>query len=104
MAGDAGRLGRFVGEARPRLRQRQGIELDAERADWRHSGADNFASASNVKLIVIDASWKYDASGTDLGTAWRGLAYNDSAWASRVGFTNRAITTLFNTGVAMIAS
>jgi hypothetical protein len=35
--GDAGWLGRFVGEARPRLRQRQGIELDAERADWRHS-------------------------------------------------------------------
>jgi len=27
-----------------------------------------------------ETTWRYDRSGTDLGTAWRELAFNDSAW------------------------
>jgi hypothetical protein len=33
-------------------------------------------------LLPIAATWKYDQSGTDLGTAWRNVGYNDSAWPS----------------------
>ena len=29
--------------------------------------------------------WKYDPSGTDRGTAWRGLSYADAAWSSGAG-------------------
>jgi Lamin Tail Domain/Carbohydrate binding domain/CotH kinase protein len=65
--------------------------------------AENFAVPGAVfpdtVRIAADASWKYDASGTDLGTAWRESGYNDTAWASRANLTNRAIPGLFNTGV-----
>ena len=38
-------------------------------------------------LIQFTNIWKYDASGNNLGTAWRtnSPAYNDSAWASGPG-------------------
>ena len=66
-------------------------------------GAENFAVLGTIlpdtRHVSIDASWKYDASGTDLGTAWREPGYSDSTWASRVGLTNRVIPGLFNTGV-----
>ena len=62
-------------------------------------GRDNFALPSNVRLIAVDAVWKYEASGTDLGTAWRDLNYADAGWSARYGVTNRAISGLFNTGV-----
>ncbi|HKQ20301.1 MAG TPA: metallophosphoesterase, partial [Candidatus Eisenbacteria bacterium] len=29
--------------------------------------------------------WKYDATGTDLGSGWRGLGYDDSVWPSGAG-------------------
>lgn len=28
------------------------------------------------------STWRYEASGTDLGVAWRQLGYNDAAWAA----------------------
>jgi len=66
-------------------------------------GAANFPSPNAVpadtRLLAPDAAWKYDASGTDLGTAWRAAGYNDSLWAARAPFTNRSIGRLFNTGV-----
>ena len=66
-------------------------------------GAENFAVPGAVfpdtLRIAVDTSWKYDASGADLGTAWRNPGYNDAAWASRASFTNRVIPGLFNTGV-----
>jgi hypothetical protein len=31
-------------------------------------------------FLPIDAVWKYEASGVDLGTAWRTPQYDDSAW------------------------
>jgi hypothetical protein len=62
-------------------------------------GTDNFPTGSSVRLIAIDDAWKYEASGADLGTSWRDVNFNDSAWSARNGLTNRAITGLFNTGV-----
>lgn len=35
-------------------------------------------------LISKQGVWKYD-TGTDRGTAWRGVSYNDSAWSSGQG-------------------
>ena len=33
-------------------------------------------------LIPAGSAWKYNDSGTNLGTAWRSAAYNDVAWAT----------------------
>ncbi len=35
-----------------------------------------------VMLIRPGESWRFDDSGTDLGTAWRATNYNDSGWVS----------------------
>src|SRR4030095_3429746 len=34
-------------------------------------------------LVALNSLWRYEASGTDLGTAWRGTNFDDSAWAGR---------------------
>lgn len=49
--------------------------------------------------MAVDASWRCNSSGTDLGTAWRALGYADSTWAAWTPFTNAPIAGLFNTGV-----
>lgn len=36
-----------------------------------------------------DAPWRYNASGDDLGTAWRELAYDDSSWGEGPGLLGR---------------
>lgn len=33
-----------------------------------------------VSLSSLASDWRYEATGTDLGTAWRQPAYDDSAW------------------------
>jgi hypothetical protein len=33
-------------------------------------------------LIPAGSSWKFNDTGTDLGTGWRGVAYSDTAWPS----------------------
>jgi hypothetical protein len=38
-----------------------------------------------VPLISFTNVWRYDQSGTDLGTAWRTAGYNDAAWPSGRG-------------------
>ncbi len=35
-----------------------------------------------VDIMGIAGTWKYEQSGTDLGTGWRAVGFNDSAWAS----------------------
>jgi len=35
--------------------------------------------------VAVDATWAYDQSGADLGTAWREVGYDDSAWATDQG-------------------
>jgi hypothetical protein len=49
-------------------------------------GAVNFSSAlilgPKIDIVPVTASWRFEDSGTDLGTEWRGLGFNDNAWAS----------------------
>ncbi|RIK79889.1 MAG: hypothetical protein DCC68_12250 [Planctomycetota bacterium] len=33
-------------------------------------------------LLPLSSTWRYDKSGTDLGTAWRNVGYNDAGWES----------------------
>jgi hypothetical protein len=35
--------------------------------------------------IPIEAVWKYDISGSDLGTTWKDVAYNDGSWNAGAG-------------------
>lgn len=37
---------------------------------------------AQTTLIPYGATWKYLDNGTDQGTAWRGVGFNDSGWAS----------------------
>jgi hypothetical protein len=49
-------------------------------------GTRNFPAAQTASprpLIPLSALWRFEASGTDLGTAWRQQGYDDSGWAGR---------------------
>ncbi len=39
-------------------------------------------SSPFIEILALGATWKYDDSGADLGTAWSATAFNDSAWLS----------------------
>ena len=64
--------------------------LASEPADnWKTSrqmggtpGAENFPAVSQSQSVLIDfnGEWKYDDTGTDLGTAWRQPAFDDANW------------------------
>lgn len=41
--------------------------------------------AGNVGLIPQGSVWKYEATGANLGSAWREPAYNDTGWPSGAG-------------------
>lgn len=44
------------------------------------------SSAQTINTLVnFNATWRYDQSGTDLGTAWRAVGFADGAWASGPG-------------------
>jgi hypothetical protein len=48
-------------------------------------------------VLAFGSTWRYRATGGDLGTAWRAAAYDDSAWPTGVGdlgFRNRNATTI----------
>jgi hypothetical protein len=73
-------------------------------------GAENFPGVSSApaQVFPVETAWKYNASGTDLGSSWRQPGYADAAWASGNAWlfagtvTNgvtRSVATLFNTGV-----
>jgi len=74
-------------------------------------GEGNFTTSpveiTTTALLLIDGDWKYEASGTDLGTFWREAGFDDSAWPSgqalfRAGNVTvetgdpEAVTTLFS--------
>ena len=76
--------------------------------------AENFPTPQPVivssKPVGLNGSWKYDASGAEVGSAWREPGFDDAAWASgaalfqagngRVAIGQvRAISTLFNSGL-----
>ena len=43
------------------------------------------AVTSNLLVVPITGTWRYNDTGTDLGTAWRATAYDDSAWPTGAG-------------------
>jgi hypothetical protein len=52
-------------------------------------GQRNFAvspfETTNSIPVPLNGTWKYDASGNDLGTAWRELTFDDGTWFSGQG-------------------
>ncbi len=38
-------------------------------------------SLTNVNAVPAGSNWRYNDTGTDLGTAWRSPGFNDSAWS-----------------------
>jgi hypothetical protein len=55
-----------------------------------------------VILFTFDKTWRYDQSGTDLGTAWKDTFYDDSAWPSGpgvLGLETTAATLTFLSGI-----
>lgn len=51
----------------------------------------------NLDLMSMTQVWKYDESGTDLGTAWRAPGYDDASWPAGPGL-------LYVTAVALPAA
>lgn len=77
-------------------------------------GQRNFATSpfelTSRRPLLLDGTWKFDASGSDLGAAWREIAFDDSAWATgqalfRAGDVTvqagdpQPVPTVFSTGV-----
>jgi hypothetical protein len=77
-------------------------------------GQRNFAPSTfettNSAPLLLSGTWEYDASGSDLGTAWREPAFDDSAWSSGQGLFRagnvtapignpEAVPTVFSSGV-----
>ncbi len=52
-------------------------------------GARNIPESSSIDraLISLNSVWKHEATGTDLGTAWKDPAFNDTAWPGDNGAT-----------------
>ena len=56
-----------------------------------------------TRILAFRDVWKYDQSGTDLGTAWRASSYDDSSWASGpgiLGFETTSNTLVFMRTIA----
>jgi len=49
-----------------------------------NGGASQFqgGNTSNTTLVASGSSWKYLDDGSNQGTAWRGVGFNDAAWAA----------------------
>ena len=79
--------------AGPSLARRRANVRGADAANWLASaqvggtpGAENFPirppTVLSNTLVAIEGSWKFNDLGTDLGSAWRDAAFDDSSWAS----------------------
>src|SRR5205823_2035446 len=70
----------------PNLASRPAANWSASAQTGGTPGTANFTTApitgAQNEVIPLTAQWRYDDSGTDLGTAWRAPEYDDSAWAS----------------------
>ncbi|WP_121667971.1 alkaline phosphatase PhoX [Mesonia aquimarina] len=42
----------------------------------------SFAFNQQNILIATGSSWKYNDNGTDLGTSWKDVSYNDASWST----------------------
>ncbi len=81
-----------------------------------------WATVTRTELIAKNASWKYLDNGTDQGTDWRGLSFDDSGWkagtaplgygqtgmATTIGYgtssTNKYITSYFRKSFSVDAN
>jgi hypothetical protein len=57
------------------------------------------APPSSTLVVATNAFWRYLDTGVDPGTAWRGLGYNDTSWASgqaQLGFGDGDERTVIN--------
>jgi hypothetical protein len=58
-------------------------------------------------LVPLNATWRYDDSGNDLGTAWSAPGFNDSAWAmgpAPLGFETNAQPSIATTNSVIITT
>jgi len=72
----------------------------ATRREQFMADALTFFTGNTVTFIGVGAIWKYEDSGADLGTSWRAMNFNDSAWASgpaQLGFGDGDEATVVNT-------
>ena len=56
---------------------------------------------TNVTLVATGSVWRYRDTGEDMGSAWTGLTFNDSAWASgraKLGYGSGDETTVVSYG------
>ncbi|HVE61522.1 MAG TPA: metallophosphoesterase [Chitinophagaceae bacterium] len=66
-----------------------------------------FQSFSQTTFIAAGSSWKYLDNGTDQGTAWRGVGFNDAAWASgnsELGYGDGGEATTINAGCTPVST
>ena len=59
--------------------------------------SSSLPAGAQVTLVPRQATWKYEATGTDLGTAWRDTTHDDSEWPSGpgiLGYGEGYITTM----------
>ena len=83
---------RFAAQAPwPEAADGQGGSLQLIDARQDNSRVGNWSAAAwlgagpSRQLLVMTNFWRYDQSGTDLGTAWREAGYNDATWPSGRG-------------------
>lgn len=71
-------------------------------SDYSNEASATTATPNNDLLLIAKNSlWKYEASGADLGTAWREANFDDTAWSSGngvLGFGENYITTALPSG------
>lgn len=71
------------------------------------TSASVVVSVSDAPFVLVGMTnhvWRYDQSGTDLGTAWRATNYNDAAWPSGpglLGFETSDLTNVINTTLSL---
>ena len=60
-----------------------------------------FLLNAQTTLVNYNSSWKYLDNGSNQGTAWRGLAFNDASWATGIaafGYGTNGLTTTVSFG------
>lgn len=69
------------------------------------SAVVSIADSPYVLMGLTNQTWKYEQSGTDLGTAWRATNYTDTAWPSGRALLavedNGALVPLINTTLSL---
>lgn len=61
----------------------------------------DFKHYAETSIVPRGASWKYLDNGTNAGTAWRALAFNDAGWKTgnaQLGYGDGDETTVVNSG------